>query len=60
VVELFVKDKLLYRMLKKEIVTCCISYQPAVTEGNHKALRQDSESPDLHMNVKVPYIKREF
>jgi hypothetical protein len=59
-VGLYVKDKLIYRVLRKEVVTCYVSYQPGGTEGNYEVLKTDSESADVILNVKFPYIKWEF
>ena len=59
-VELCGKDKLIYRVLRKEVVTCHVSYQPGGNEENYEVLRPDSESADVFLKVKLPYIKREF
>jgi len=57
---LYVKDKLIYRAPKKEVVTCYVNYQPGGNEGNYDVLRPDNESADVLLKVKFPYIKREF
>ena len=54
------KDKLIYRVLRKEVVTCYVSYQPGGNEGNYEVLRLDSESADGLLKMKFPYIKGEF
>jgi hypothetical protein len=58
--ELCGKDKLIYRVLRKEVVTCCVSYQPGGNKGIYEVLRPDSESADVLLKVKFLYIEREF
>ena len=58
--ELCGEEKLIYRVLRKEVVTCHVSYQPGGNEGNYKVLRPDSESAEVLLKVKLPYAKREF
>jgi hypothetical protein len=47
--ELCGKDmrKLMYRVLRKEVVTCYVSYEPGRNEGNYEVLRPDSDSADV-------------
>jgi hypothetical protein len=47
--ELCGKDmsKLIYRVLRKEVVTCYVNYEPGGNEGNNKVLRPDSDSADV-------------
>jgi len=58
--ELSGKDKLIYRVLRREVITCYVSYQQGGNEGNYEVLRPVSESADVLLKVKFPYIKREL